>query len=147
MTDDAGVLALRDEPDERRACVGGMLCGWEEAEVLLRADRFTLGEKLGGMPLSLPPAALGVRDDDEGVMVRGVCDDARERRPAEGIKLGGLICGSAPPDSCVITPPETVDCLNDTLTQHPPGVPALWCSCAGTAQYHVQRRQGIAFTP
>ena len=35
MTDDAGVLALRDEPDERRACVGGMLCGWEEAEVLL----------------------------------------------------------------------------------------------------------------
>ena len=79
MTDDAGVLALRDEPDERRACVGGMLCGWEEAEVL-----------------------LGVRDDDEGVMVRGVCDDARERRPAEGIKLGGLICGSAPPDSCVM---------------------------------------------
>lgn len=102
MTDDAGVLALRDEPDERRACVGGMLCGWEEAEVLLRADRSTLGEKLGGMPLSFPPAALGVRDDDEGVMVRGVCDDARERRPAEGIKLGGLICGSAPPDSCVM---------------------------------------------
>lgn len=82
-----------------------------------------------------------------GAKERGTCPEGRVRRFPAGMKLGGLICGSAPPDSCVITPPETVDCLNDTLTQHPPGVPALWCSCAGTAQYHVQRRQGIAFTP
>ena len=84
----------------RGALEGRVADGWKlrgaspDTPVPERAG-FAAGEKLGICEAA--PWAAGLRDCDVDF-----------RRPADGMKLGGVPCGSVPPVSSVIVPPVRI---------------------------------------